>query len=400
VWSVGYTTRGYLSSPLPVSSPLAMQEKFTYSSEPHAVPIKRKQKYRTDEQPPPLPGAAGPGFDTLNIMNDPRVVRGNTYAAKVMTSSVKLEQQNFQKEKARKFKQDAVMKKSYEHTRLSTPPPVEGRVHSSIQTENYLEELTDKPTETDAETQTQPFMDRPVSPLFVRSKTGVDVTTQIEIGDLFDFDLEVDPILEVLCGKTIQNSMLELMQEEELEAIRREQEEFENIRNIELTEVKRLEAEARRKLAEKNRRMEQEKARLKHRLELEEKIAARAFSSQYLSNIHTGVMEELCAEGYFYDPIRKEIEEQLMVELVNGLKERNDAYSAAQGLLEDLLMEAGLRAKEMQKKSEELRKLKKENERKEMERLAAQRKEEEEAAKRAAEEEAAKGEAKEEAEEE
>jgi radial spoke head protein 3 len=370
-----------------------MQERFTYSSEPHAVPVKRKQKYRTDEQqPPPIPGAAGPGFDSsLNIMNDPRVVRGNTYAAKVLTSSVKLEQQNVQKEKARKFKQDAVMKKSYENSRLSTPPPVEGRVHSSIQTENYLEELTDKPTETDAETQTQPFMDRPVSPLFVRSKTGIDVTTQIEIGDLFDFDLEVDPLLEVLCGKTIQNSMLELMQEEELEAIRLEQEEFENIRNIELTEVQRLEAEARRKVAEKTRRMEQEKKRLRERLELEEKIAARAFSSQYLSNIHSGVMEELCAEGFFYDPIRKEIEEELMVELMCGLRERNDAYSAAQGLLDDLLLTAGMRAKEIQKKSEELRKLKKENERKELERLAAQRKEEEEAAKRAAEEAAAAG---------
>lgn len=32
---------------------------------------------------------------------------------------------------------------------------------------------------------------------------GIDIETQIENGDLFDFDLEVEPILEVLVGKTI-----------------------------------------------------------------------------------------------------------------------------------------------------------------------------------------------------
>jgi radial spoke head protein 3 len=363
------------------------QERFTYSSEPHAVPVKRKQKYRSDDPPaPPLPG----GFDSsINLMNDPRVVRGNTYAAKVITSSIKLEQQNLQKEKTRKLKQDAMSKRSNEGTRATTPPPVDGRVHAFIQTENYLEELTDKPTETDAETQTQPFMDRPVSPLFVRSKTGIDVTTQIEIGDLFDFDMEVEPILEVLCGKTIQNSMLELMQEEELEAIRLEQEEYENIRNVELAEVQRLEADSRRKLMEKNRRIEQEKKRLKEKLELEEKIAARAFSSQYLSNLHTGVMDELCEEGYFYDPIRKEIEEQVLIQLIKELKVKNEAYATAQGMLEELLLEAGSRVKGIQKQCEEFRKLKKEKEEAEAiaalaAAAAAKRREEEEEAKRLA----------------
>ncbi len=40
-------------------------------------------------------------------------------------------------------------------------------------------------------------MDRPPTPLFMPSKSGVDVFTQIEGGDLFDFDAEVEPILEV-----------------------------------------------------------------------------------------------------------------------------------------------------------------------------------------------------------
>jgi len=52
-------------------------------------------------------------------------------------------------------------------------------------------------THAQMETQTDPFMDRPPSPLFLPMKTGVDRETQILEGDLFDFDFEVEPILQV-----------------------------------------------------------------------------------------------------------------------------------------------------------------------------------------------------------
>ena len=45
--------------------------------------------------------------------------------------------------------------------------------------------------EHNVETQTDEFLDRPASPLFVPIKTGVDQGTQILEGDLFDFELEV-----------------------------------------------------------------------------------------------------------------------------------------------------------------------------------------------------------------
>lgn len=60
-----------------------------------------------------------------------------------------------------------------------------------VQTENFLEEIVDRVTDADAETQTDAFTDRPPSPLYIPAKTGVDVATQIYGGDLFDFDVEV-----------------------------------------------------------------------------------------------------------------------------------------------------------------------------------------------------------------
>ena len=68
---------------------------------------------------------------------------------------------------------------------------------------------------------------------------------------LFDFDTEVKPILEVLVGKTIEQSLIEVMEEEELAELRRQQREFEELRNAEKVEQQRLEEQERRLREEK-----------------------------------------------------------------------------------------------------------------------------------------------------
>lgn len=41
---------------------------------------------------------------------------------------------------------------------------------------------------------------------------------------LFDFDTEVQPILETLVGKTIEQALLEVLEDEELQSLREQQE--------------------------------------------------------------------------------------------------------------------------------------------------------------------------------
>ena len=64
-----------------------------------------------------------------------------------------------------------------------TPEAVDGRKHMDIQTDQYLEELTDTVPEADNQTQTDAFLDRPPTPIFVPQKSGQDATTQIENGE-------------------------------------------------------------------------------------------------------------------------------------------------------------------------------------------------------------------------
>ena len=82
----------------------------------------------------------------------------------------------------------------------------------------------------------------------------------------------------MLVGKTIEQSLLEVMEEEELANLRAQQRRFEELRNAELVETQRLEEQERRHREEKERRMRQQLEVLKKEKETTEKIAARAFA--------------------------------------------------------------------------------------------------------------------------
>ena len=68
---------------------------------------------------------------------------------------------------------------------------------------------------------------------------------------LFDFDAEVKPVLEVLVGKTLEQSLLEVLEEEELADLRQQQRIYEQLRNAEMAEQQRLEEQDRRLVDEK-----------------------------------------------------------------------------------------------------------------------------------------------------
>ena len=64
-------------------------------------------------------------------------------------------------------------------------------------------------------------MAKPPSPKYIPKKTGIDKITQIGDYDLFDFDREVQPILNVLLSKTVEQAILEVEEDTELDEIRK-----------------------------------------------------------------------------------------------------------------------------------------------------------------------------------
>lgn len=171
--------------------------------------IAKKGKYREEKE---LKG-------TQNLMYDRRVIRGNTYASITLSKSsdpllVEKQQARLQ-EKA--FPKTG-MKASPEMMTMPLQPqvPIEGRDEMGIQTEEYVEMLSDRLQEKDIEIQTDFYLDRPSNNRFRVKMEGTSVETQIEKGDIFDFDEEVEPILGMLCMKVIEQSRMEVLEEQEL----------------------------------------------------------------------------------------------------------------------------------------------------------------------------------------
>ncbi|NXG51032.1 RSPH3 protein, partial [Psilopogon haemacephalus] len=303
---------------------------YTYCSPPRALPA--RPKYR----PPPDP--AEPEKELVryaNLMYDRRVVRGNTYALRVVPSSQPSPLEIQRQREARK--RALARKRAKEQMQLRTPEPVEGREHIYVQTELYLEEISDRIIEADAECQTDAFLDRPPTPFFIPAKTGKDVATQIEEGELFDFDIEVKPILEVLVGKTVEQALLEVMEEEELAQLWARQRAYAERRDAELAEVQRLEEQDRRYREEKERRRIQHMEMLQKQKETTEKIAAHAFAQHYLADLIPSVFNNLRESGFFYDPIERDIETEFLPWLMTEVEETLEKKVLGRTVLDSLI---------------------------------------------------------------
>lgn len=190
------------------------------------------------------------------------------------------------------------------------------RIAVPTQSDPTLIAITVPIKEFEASSQTDFMMDRPSTPLFIPAKVGLDASTQILDGDLFDFDKEVEPILEVLIGKTMQTSIVQVLEESELANLRKRQEEFENLRNAELVEVQRMEAAERRRTEETERRKNQELARLEMEKSVVKKIVSFRYSKFYLSGLLNDCMQTMEDHGKFSTDSDSAVEIDMVPSLV------------------------------------------------------------------------------------
>jgi len=270
-----------------------------------------------------------------NIMYDRRVVRGNTYAALVQPEPDMAEVQ-----KQREAQRRRLMRANQTRKRPGTPEAVPGRKHTDIQTDSYLEELTERVVEFEAETQTDFILDRPPSPLFMPAKIGIDIETQIEDGELFDFDVECEPVLEVLVGKTLEQSMMEVLEEEELASLQRHQEEFEKRRNAELLEVQRMEAAEQRRADEMRNRVNQQAAQRERDLVTMQKVLSRKIAQQHLSGLQDIVLAQLKDAGVFADTDKMAVEGKFMANLFQMVSKQMQQSVAERKMADNVINSA------------------------------------------------------------
>ncbi|CAD8139437.1 unnamed protein product [Paramecium pentaurelia] len=271
-------------------------ENYEFKAAPEVVKPKTKYRPQVIQQSEEQKDSSLLG---CNIMFDKRVIRGNTYASVQTQGDKKL----MTLKSFKKPTQKAAPQTQTTYLHPQTPRPFQNRVNIDIQTDEYLEILTDKPPEQEMDAQTDYYIDKPPDRLFVPKKNGIDKETQIWEGDLFDFDQEVEPILQVLMNKILEQSRMEVLEEEEIKLMKLQQKQHEKQKTSVLSEMQRLEAVQQRLDQEEARRKLQYETFLKIQKQSHQKIICRTLSKSLISPLKQNTFKKLQDLGVYRDPL-------------------------------------------------------------------------------------------------
>jgi hypothetical protein len=301
--------------------------------------------------------------NTYNFVTDPRLKRGRNYGIVYVTSTAfdendiamkklnsGMTSNNYTNEnnysngssltganqtKSKKRQQKINKEENLEQMGVPLPPGLESV--GSMTTE--IKEILPTPETFDMEVQTQDYIDLPQIPLFKPEKRGEDAGTQIEKGDLFDFDEEVEPIINVLTFKTLEEARMEVLEEEEIKEMKRQMQDFEKVRNRELEIVQKLECQTIRREEEKLRRNEERIIRTEMAKIYQKKLISCVFAKNYLKNIRVNALKDLEENGVLRKREKNEYHTKILPSIKEGceklLEEENSVLFGLDNLLEN-----------------------------------------------------------------
>ncbi len=296
---------------------------YAYESAPQAVKPGTK-KYRDDDIAP------------LTLMSDPRVIRGSTHAlARKIIAQGPKKAQTLRLAAAKKLPDPPTGRPSYKFD-------VPGFAEEELDIFQYLTDgidLDNKPSNSAVKTsQTDEFKERPPSPKYVPRKTGVDKDTQVEdVQELFNFDLEVAPMLDVIVSKTLEQALFELDAEEELRRIKAHIGEF----NLQLAEeskwVVAKEEESKASVETMRVAFEVKRAEQKGKDKLRTLTAGAQMVREIMPAFLDELAEELIETGVWVNPpaVANETREVALL-----AAKRADLYTCASEVLDEILGQA------------------------------------------------------------
>ena len=249
---------------------------------------------RVTENKPKFINEQGGTKLTYNFVTDPKLKRGHNFGIIYVTSSnyddtASIKGQNQQRKKDSKNLKTNLKNKNY----LGQIKEKEEQEKKRNEKEGECGICTQKVTTTVRPTpitfeeiiQTDPLPEPPQPLLIWPKKTGIDVECQIEDGDLFNFDEEVQPLVHIIVSKTLEESRREVLEEEELKHIKEQQEKYKKLNEANNNRVKSIEERERKRFEEHNRKKENKQNRIKMTKIFQQKLQSRMKAKQYISKL-------------------------------------------------------------------------------------------------------------------
>ncbi|KAE9019548.1 hypothetical protein PF011_g5789 [Phytophthora fragariae] len=311
---------------------------YSYSSRPRPVQTSRgKQRDGSIKQIPP------------NIMHDPRIPRGSVFAP------VNTARTGDGREKVKKRRGTITKRRSNNNSNKSSPSIFEAQAvpsygFTSISLDANLIEQTQPTPERESFSQTDEFLPRTMNArntstndLFMRPKIGIDTSTEIEESDgLFNFDVEVKPLLNVLVNKTLAQALVEVKEEQEMQMLHRQHE----VLKAEKSDARQAERDLEEKAKEANRKKELVKKKKAEKQIRDQIMRRKLFAWQYARPTVSQAIDQATAtlqkKGVFYDPMLRNLAIWLAGDVYQAADDNIRLRALSAELLDDLILH-GLR---------------------------------------------------------
>jgi hypothetical protein len=230
---------------------------------------------------------------TYNFVTDPKLKRGHNFGIIYVTSSnydeTASKGQSQQRKKDSKNLKTNLKNKNYigqiKEKEEQEKKRNEKEGECGICTQKVTTTVRPTPITFEEIVQTDPLPPPPQPLLIWPKKTGIDKECQIEDGDLFNFDEEVQPLVHIIVSKTLEESRREVLEEEELKHIKEQQTKYKKLNEANNNRVKAIEEKERKRFEEHNRKKELKQNRIKMTKIFQQKLQSRMKAKQYISKL-------------------------------------------------------------------------------------------------------------------
>ena len=238
---------------------------------------------------------------TYNFVTDPKLKRGHNFGIIYVTSSnyddTASKGQSQQRKKDSKNLKTNLKNKNYlgqiKEKEEQEKKRNEKEGECGICTQKVTTTVRPTPITFEEIVQTDPLPPPPQPLLIWPKKTGIDKECQIEDGDLFNFDEEVQPLVHIIVSKTLEESRREVLEEEELKHIKEQQEKYKKLNEVNINRVKAIEEKERKRFEEHNRKKEHKQNRIKMTKIFQQKLQSRMKAKQYISKLKSDCYNSL-----------------------------------------------------------------------------------------------------------
>ena len=211
------------------------------------------------------------------------------------------------------------------------------RVHQGIDIYKNLVEEEKKIVTADLGIQSDEIDYTEKEKIFIPQKLGKDIGTQILDGELFNFDRDVQPLLTVVVGKTLEQSLLEIEQEDEIANLREAKLMYSKKNNDEFKRIKNLEDREIQKKYNNDAKKDHRRKMREIRKKTQKELISRVMSKTYLRDLLQNSYKDLIHRGQFKDYTSIAVKNKTNDIIEKGTKKLSNAFINMKNYLNDTL---------------------------------------------------------------